>query len=87
MHFKVLPEALAIFSASVKIELRSGAKTLFWEDPWISGCDVDSIAPAVLKLVKPRFRRLRSVQQGLLNASWVLDIADELSVDAVVQFL
>jgi hypothetical protein len=87
MHFKVLPEALAIFNASVQISVGDSAGTLFWEDPWISGHGVDSLAREVLKLVKPRFRRLRTVQQGMENSSWVLDITDELSVDAVVQFL
>jgi hypothetical protein len=87
LHFKVLPEALAIFNVSIQILVGDGAKTLFWEDPWISRVGVDSLAPEVLKLVKPRFMGRLSVQQGLENSSWVLDIADELSVDAVVQFL
>jgi hypothetical protein len=60
---------------------------LFWEDPWISGEGVDSIALEILKRVQPRFRRQRSVQQGISNSFWVRDIAGELSVDAVVQFL
>jgi hypothetical protein len=74
MHFKVLPEALAIFNASVQISVGGGAGTLFWEDPWISGHGVDSLAPKVLKLVKLRFRLLCTVQQGMENSSWVLDI-------------
>jgi hypothetical protein len=87
MQFKVLPEALAIFNASILISVGDGAKILFWEDPWISGVGVDSLAPEVLKMVKPQFRRRQTVQQGLENSSWVLDIVGGLSVDAVVQFL
>jgi hypothetical protein len=87
MQFKVLPEALAIFNASIQISVGDGAKILFWEDPWISGVGVDSLALEVLKMVKPQFRRRRTVRQGLENSSWVLDIVGGLSVDAVVQFL
>jgi hypothetical protein len=65
MHFKVLPEALSIFNASIQILMGDGARTLFWEDPWISRHGVDFLTPEVLKLVKPRFRHLRMVQQGM----------------------
>ncbi|KAK1609214.1 hypothetical protein QYE76_032887 [Lolium multiflorum] len=46
-----------------------------------------AVAPAVVALVKPRFLRRRTVQEGILGHAWVLDIAGELSVDATVQFL
>jgi hypothetical protein len=56
-------------------------------DPWIHGHSVGSLALALLKLVRPGLRRSRSVQQGLSNNAWLLDIGGTLTVDAVVQFL
>ncbi|KAM0840776.1 hypothetical protein ACQ4PT_059429 [Festuca glaucescens] len=60
---------------------------MFWEDPWINGIGVASIAPAVLALVKPAACRCRTMQEGLINHAWATDISDPLSVDAVVQYL
>jgi hypothetical protein len=87
LGLKVIPIAKAIFRASINIALGDGALTLFWEDPWIHGQPVDAFAPDLLTLVRPAARSSRTVQQGLLGASWVRDIAGELSVNAVVQFL
>jgi hypothetical protein len=87
LDFAVLPEAHALFDASVKITIGSGDRVLFWEDPWINGVQVSAIAPALLKLVRPGLMRSRTVQQGFLHNAWVRDVAGELTVDAVVQFL
>jgi hypothetical protein len=87
MSVRVLPEAAALFRASVRITIGDGAHTLFWEDPWIGGLCAGTVAPAILQLVKPRFRSKMTVQQGLQNNSWATVIEGELSVDAVVQYL
>jgi hypothetical protein len=83
----VIPDAAAIFRASINIALGDGALTLFWEDPWIRGQPVDAIAPDLLKLVRPAVRSSRTVRQGMQGATWVQDIAGELSINAVVQYL
>ncbi|KAM0919191.1 hypothetical protein ACQ4PT_008386 [Festuca glaucescens] len=87
MNFKVLPNATSLFHASIKIYVGDGAHTLFWEDPWINGMCAGTVAPAILALVKPRFRRKMTVQAGLLGNAWTTAIAGELSIDAVVQYL
>ncbi|CAM0912886.1 unnamed protein product [Alopecurus aequalis] len=86
-QFKVLPEALAIFNASTRVTLGDGSRIMLWEDPWITGQTVAALAPAVLKLVPPRFRRRRTVRDGLAGNAWARDIVGELSIDAVVQYL
>jgi hypothetical protein len=83
----VIPDANAIFRASISIALGDGALTLFWEDPWIHGQPVDAFAPDLLRLVRPAARSSRTVRQGLLGATWVQDIVGELSINAVMQFL
>jgi hypothetical protein len=87
IEFSVMPESNAIFKASVQVTLGDGARTLFWEDPWIGGLQADAIAPDLVKLVRPSVRRTRTVQQGLQGAAWAMDIVGELSVNAVVQYL
>jgi hypothetical protein len=80
----VLPAAAAVFHASVRITISSGANVLFWEDAWISGLPPGTIAPDLLKMVRPRIKRSRTIQQGLSDAAWVRDIIGELSVNALV---
>jgi hypothetical protein len=84
---QVLPAAAAVFHASVRITIGSGANVLFWEDAWINGLPPSAIAPDLLLLVRPGIRRSRTVQQGLPGAAWVLDVAGELTVNGLVQFL
>jgi hypothetical protein len=85
MHFSVVPDAVAIFNASVRIHVHSGSCILF--DPWIGGVNVVAIAPAVLAMVTPSLVRKRLVSDGILGDAWVRDINGELSVDAVVQYM
>ncbi|KAM0827167.1 hypothetical protein ACQ4PT_068367 [Festuca glaucescens] len=80
-------EARALFNASVQIEVGDGASILFWEDAWMGGLTAAAIAPDLIKLVKMAVRKRRSVRDGLVGNSWAADIAGELTVDAVVQYL
>ncbi|KAM0835448.1 hypothetical protein ACQ4PT_062915 [Festuca glaucescens] len=68
------------------VTVGDGTSVLFWEDQWIGGLNAAAIAPTILAMVRPRFRRRQTVAQGLLNHAWTADIADKLSVDATVQF-
>ena len=61
LQIKTVPEATQMFQASVRISVGTGDQVLFWEDPWISGQTVASLAPAVLVLVRPGVRRRRTV--------------------------
>ncbi|KAM0831277.1 hypothetical protein ACQ4PT_065657 [Festuca glaucescens] len=87
MDVRVSGEARALFDASVRIEVGSGATVRFWEDAWIGGLTARAIAPDLVKLVRVAVRRQRSVQEGLPGNAWAADIAGELSVAAVVQYL
>jgi hypothetical protein len=82
-----MPEAAAIFSASVKVHDRDGARISFWEDPWVDGQKIAALAPDLIKLVRPAARRSRTVKDGCRGSAWTGDITGELSVDAVVQYL
>jgi hypothetical protein len=82
-----MPAATAIFNASITVIVGDGARTLFWEDPWLDGLIVDAVAPAVLSLVRPSIAKSRTEQTGVEGMAWVQDISGELTVDATVQYL
>ncbi|KAM0896123.1 hypothetical protein ACQ4PT_023386 [Festuca glaucescens] len=86
MDLTASADAVGLFNASVNVTVGDGTFLLFWEDPWIGGLNAAAIAPAILAMVRSRFRRRRTVAQGLLNHAWTADIAGELSVEATVQF-
>jgi hypothetical protein len=56
-------------------------------DPWIGGIDAGSVAPALMKHVRPSIKRARTVAEGLLDNGWARDIAGELTVDALRDYL
>ncbi|CAM0881096.1 unnamed protein product [Alopecurus aequalis] len=75
-----------MFNASVRISIGVGDRVSFWEDPWIGGQTASTLAPDLLKLVRPGIRQQRSVQQGLVGNAWTEDIAGEISAAAVVRY-
>ncbi|KAM0925385.1 hypothetical protein ACQ4PT_004192 [Festuca glaucescens] len=87
LDVQVCKDSLALFNASIRIELGGGTSVLFWEDAWIGGLTAAAIAPSLLKLVWPAVRRRRTVRDGLAGNSWALDISGTLTVDAIVQYL
>jgi hypothetical protein len=80
-------DARGLLNASVLISIGDGSSILFWEDAWIGGMSAAVVAPALLKLVRPSIERHHTVKEGLLANSWALDIAGNLSVDAIVDYL
>jgi hypothetical protein len=64
LEFDVMPEAKAIFHASVRITLGEGTRILFWMDTWIGGSTADAIALDLMKLVRPGIQCSRTVQHG-----------------------
>jgi hypothetical protein len=74
LQFNVLLEATTIFNALTFIIVgRNGAKTAFWEDPWLNGLTMATVGSVVLALVRLGIVKMRSVQAGLLGSAWVRD--------------
>jgi hypothetical protein len=61
-------ESRALFNASVSISVRSGTSIKFWEDAWIGGLDASSIAPALLKHIRPSVRAKLLVDKRTIRA-------------------
>ena len=66
--------AAEFFDSHVRIQVGDGKQTLFWKDRWIAGTAVGEIAPLVLKLVSTRIRNKRTVEEGLRENRWMLDV-------------
>jgi hypothetical protein len=77
----------ALFNASVEVSVVSGTLVKFWEDPWIGGLGVESIAPEIMKHIWPSIKRARTVADGLPEHMWVRDISGELTFGALRGYL
>jgi len=68
------PDVEAFFRASVLAVLGDGSSILFWKDSWLEGKSIECIAPKLLALVPPRFKKVRTVAQALAEDRWTRDI-------------
>jgi hypothetical protein len=87
LELVVSRDTRALFKASIAISIGAGTTVKFWVDAWIDGVDVESIAPALIKLVRPSARRARTMADGLADHRWARDIYGELTVDALREYL
>ena len=60
---------------------------MFWEDRWIDGEDVATIAPYLHQKITQRVRRTLTVRQGLHDRRWVRCISGGLSVLELTDYL
>ena len=84
---KAAKEVQAFFKASTYTRLGDGRRALFWEDRWIDGQDVATIAPYLHLRVPQRVRRKQTVQEGLQGRAWVRCISGGLSVHELTDYL
>jgi len=80
-------EVQAFFKASTFTRLGDGQTALFWEDGWIDGQDVSTIAPYLHQRVPQRIRSKQTVSDGLQGRAWVRCISGGLSVQELTDFL
>nr|ABA97942.1 retrotransposon protein, putative, LINE subclass [Oryza sativa Japonica Group] len=64
-----------------------GTSVLFWEDNWLEGSSIRSLAPAVYAAVPSRLRNRRTVAEALHDRRWVRDIAAALGIQAILEYL
>lgn len=60
-------EALQLFQAAMRVMLRDGQNTLFWEDRWLDGFRIEELAPTVYAKVSARIHQSRRVCTALVN--------------------
>jgi hypothetical protein len=86
LHIQVHPNAVALFAALVQTTIGDGATTLFWSDRWLDGRSLPELAPNLVAAVPKRVTNSRTVQQAMLQASWVQDIRGNLTPQAFGEF-
>lgn len=77
----------AFFKALTYTRLGDGCRALFWEDRWIDGEDVATIAPYLHQTIPHRVRCKQTVREGLHGRVWVRCISGGLSVHAMLDYL
>ena len=78
-------EDLNIFYASTTITVGNGARTPFWDSPWLLGRSPKDIAPLIFKASK---RKSWKVREALKHNAWILKIKTPTNVTAehITQF-
>jgi hypothetical protein len=69
LSFRIQDEAEELFQTAVECRLGDGHRLKFWTDRWIGGCNVQQIAPNLLRLVKPA-RLTDCVADCLVQNRW-----------------
>jgi hypothetical protein len=75
-----------LFYASTTITIGDGAKTHFWEAPWLNGLKPKDIAPLIFDASS---RKNWTIPQALLNNAWVRKIKmdEDFTVQHVFEFV
>ena len=78
-------EDLSFFYASTTITIGNGAKTPFWDSPWLLGRKPKDIAPLIYKASK---RKNWKVREALSHNAWILKIKPPtiISAELITQF-
>lgn len=73
------------FYASTTISVGNGAKTPFWESPWLQGAKPKDVAPLIFEA---SMRKNWKVREALKNNDWILKInpSTTVSIEHIRQF-
>jgi hypothetical protein len=74
LPLQISKEMKCLLSMAVTTEVGDGANTLFWEDRWLAGKNIQDIAPLVYALFSKRTAARRSVLEALISEKWIEDI-------------
>lgn len=80
-------EVQQIFWASTSWILGDGKQCRFWTDPWLEGCSISEIVPALTALVPRRRRRTKLVCEAIRDRAWISDIHGALGVVTMVEYV
>lgn len=80
-------EEHALIFASTSMTIGNGQTALFWQDRWVGGKSANEIAPKLYPCIPKRWRKLRTIADGLQAHAWVRDIHGNLGVHEIGQNL
>ncbi|BAS75602.1 Os01g0885550 [Oryza sativa Japonica Group] len=76
-----------LLQVSLTCRVGNGMNVLFWEDNWIQGSSIRTLAPAVHAAVVARKRNRRTVREALQGRTWIRDISGALGIQAILEYL
>jgi hypothetical protein len=74
-------QARSVFDNLIRIFLGNGKRVLFWRDCWINDFTASEVAPTLGCKVGTRVCNARTMEQGLVDNRWILDLGGPLSDD------
>jgi hypothetical protein len=75
------------FYTALLTDIGNGSSTLFWQDRWVHGKNIEDIAPRLLAAVPKRIRNSRTVLEALTDRKWLTDIKGALTVGVFADLL
>lgn len=77
----------AFFYTAMLTEIGNGSSTLFWQDHWVHGKNIEDLAPPLLAVVPKKNRNNRTVLEALRDRKWLTDIKGALTVGVFADLL
>jgi hypothetical protein len=81
------PLVCAMFEASTTVQVDNGRCALFWQDRWLDGTSIRTLAPSLCRVVCARTRTSRLVCDALQDDRWIMDIEGALDTVALDQYV
>jgi hypothetical protein len=63
------------------------SSTLFWQDCWVHGKNIEDLAPRLLAVVPKKIRNNRTALEALTNRKWLIGIKGALTVGVFTDLL
>jgi len=73
----------SFFSVAIISEVGNGRNTLFWNDKWIHGQNLDQLVPHLFGSISNQAKR--TVYETLTDRIWVTDIKGARTLDVLVE--
>jgi hypothetical protein len=77
----------AFFYTAMLTEIGNGSSTLFWQDRWVHGKNIEDLAPRLLAVVPKNIRNNWTVLEALTDIKWLTDIKGALTVGVFADLL
>ena len=62
----------------------NGKETLFWEDQWLDGTQIEELAPALYACISYRAKATRTAHAALTQGTWVEDVSPDLGLGTLM---
>lgn len=65
----------------------NGNKTLFWEDRWLDGTQIQELAPVLYTCILQRAKATPTVHEAETQGTWVEDVSPNMGFAALMDYM